>query len=554
MTLTIESIGPAPIDERAEQVMVPMRDGTRLATDLYLPPHSRPVPAVLVRLPYDKCGRYTFMPALAPHLLARGYALVVQDVRGKFRSEGETMPYLHEVTDGYDTIDWIAAQAWSDGIVGMFGDSYYGWTQWAAVASGHPALRAIVPRMSSADLASIRLATRWDSGIVPLYAADYLAHHWVDQRTHEYQVDWSARPLASVFDDHFRQIGRRSAGLDQLLRQARPIDPFPAGHPFDQPEIPALHSVGWFDNIAPDSMRDYMTLQSRGRTLQYLAADSTDHENYQLADVPAELDHDQHDEALQRLIPRYLGPALDFFDAFLKGGPSESIRRVRWHQGHGDWHAADRWPPPGATPLRLYLDDASRATRDADGGLLTPLAPAAARLGRWTHDPHELVPSTVTNPFGYLLERPDERQVHDRPDVATFTSEAFDAGFDLAGPVEARLSVATTGPSMHVHLKLCDVAPDGIAYMLVRGQVLVPHPDLDRPVSVYLGHTGYRLAPGHRLRLHIASSDFPLYLPHSGDDQNPWRFVTGTLNQQTLRTGGSHPSYLSAHVLGGPPL
>jgi uncharacterized protein len=126
---------------------------------------------VLVRLPYDKCGRYTFMPALAPLLLDRGYAFVVQDVLGKFRSEGETMPYVHEVADGYDTIDWITGQTWSNGVIGMFGDSYYGWTQWAAVASGHPALRAIVPRMSGSDLASIRLATRWDSGIPPLHGA-----------------------------------------------------------------------------------------------------------------------------------------------------------------------------------------------------------------------------------------------------------------------------------------------------------------------------------------------------------------------------------------------
>ena len=125
-----------------------MRDGVHLATDVYLPDGPGPFPAVLVRLPYDKNGRYCWIPFLATHFVARGYAFVPQDVRGRFRSEGEPVAFVNEVPDGYDTIDWIARQPWSNGDVGMWGDSYYGFTQWAAVASGHPALKAIVPRTS----------------------------------------------------------------------------------------------------------------------------------------------------------------------------------------------------------------------------------------------------------------------------------------------------------------------------------------------------------------------------------------------------------------------
>ena len=122
MAVDLVTIEPAPADALADQVMVPSRDGVRLATDVYLPAGNRH-PAVLVRLPYDKCGRYTFMPQLAPWFTERGYAFVVQDVRGKFRSEGETVPYVHEVYDGYDTIEWIVRQPWSDGTVGMFGST-----------------------------------------------------------------------------------------------------------------------------------------------------------------------------------------------------------------------------------------------------------------------------------------------------------------------------------------------------------------------------------------------------------------------------------------------
>ena len=324
MSLDVETIGPAPLDPNAEQVFVRTRDGIQLATDVYLGDDTTPRPAVLVRLPYDKSGRYTFMPQLAPHFTSRGFVFVVQDVRGKFRSGGDTTPYAHEVTDGYDTLDWITSQPWCDGSVGMFGDSYYGYTQWAAVASGHPALRAIVPRVTSADIAINR--TRWAGVVAPLYGADYLAHYWVDQPIYLYDVDWAHRPLAEVFDDAFTVIGARSAAFDAALRAAD--DPTAAGprwrqHPFDTLRIPVLHSVGWFDNIAPESMRDYTTLTSRAdrADLQYLVADATDHENYQLSDVPIgpATDHDQNDAALQRLIPVYLGPALDFFDQTLRG-------------------------------------------------------------------------------------------------------------------------------------------------------------------------------------------------------------------------------------------
>ena len=192
-----------------------MRDGVRLATDVYLPEAAGPFPAVLVRLPYDKNGRYCWMPFIATHFLARGYAFLPQDVRGKFRSEGEPVAFVNEVADGYDAIEWITRQPWSNGDVGMWGDSYYGFTQWAAVASRHPALKAIVPRVTIADIDT------WLEGVTPLYGAHYLGEYWTDAHTHEWTPDWSRRPLAEVFDDAFAAIGRRSASFDYVLARSR---------------------------------------------------------------------------------------------------------------------------------------------------------------------------------------------------------------------------------------------------------------------------------------------------------------------------------------------
>ncbi|MFC6714145.1 CocE/NonD family hydrolase [Branchiibius cervicis] len=146
MKIDYLQLSPAEVPAQAATHAVRMRDGVHLATDVYLPPgDDGPGPAILVRLPYDKDGEYTFLPLVADYLSRRGYRVVVQDVRGKFRSEGVPLLFVNEVDDGYDTIDWLIQQPWSDGTVAMWGDSYYGYTQWAAVASGHPALKAIAP-------------------------------------------------------------------------------------------------------------------------------------------------------------------------------------------------------------------------------------------------------------------------------------------------------------------------------------------------------------------------------------------------------------------------
>lgn len=552
MTVELETLLPAPLDERATSVMVAMRDGVRLATDCYLPQMAAPHPTVLVRLPYDKNGRYTFMPQLASSFTDRGYAFVVQDVRGRFRSEGETLPFSHERDDGFDTLSWVVAQSWSDGGVGMFGDSYYGFTQWAAVASGHPALRAIVPRVTTADLA------RWLQGAVePLYGAQYLAEVWSDTHMHTWEIDWSHRPLAEAFDAGFEAIGTRSSGFERLLAMSRAresLDPFGDDHPFERLDIPTLHAVGWFDNIAPHSMRDYVQLAAdpRRAALQYLVADCTDHENYHLDDVPVpeELDHDTDDEALARMLPRYVGPALDFFDVFLAGyRPPSSLPRVRYCVGHDGWRESPSWPPPGARELRLFLTDAPAATASADGGRLSPEPPTGDEHVSWTHDPDDLVPSTVLDPFAFLHEAPDEQTVERRADVLTFSTEPLPEDIVFAGPTSATLQLRTEGPSIDAFVKLVDVDLDGRALMLLRGQAHLGH---DGTADIYLGHTAIRIQTGHRLRLHVACSDFPLYLPHPGTDQNPWFATRTATNRQRLSSSVENPSFVTATVLEEP--
>jgi putative CocE/NonD family hydrolase len=245
-------------------------------------------------------------------------------------------------------------------------------------------------------------------------------------------------------------------------------------------------------------MADYMALTSRPdlSPLQYLIADSTDHKNYSLEDVPItpELDHDSNDEALARLIPKYLGPALEFFDAFLlRMSNSSTIPRVRWHLAHDGWQESETWPPPGARELRLYLGDASSAAQGPKGGSLRAVPQPDRQTAKWVHDPENLVPSAVENPFAFLFEYPDEQEIERRDDVMTFTSEPLDEPVDLAGPISAHLAISTNGSSMHLFARLLAVSPRGEAHMIVRGQTVASAPRLDRLTCVDLSHTGYRV-------------------------------------------------------------
>jgi len=484
----------------------------------------------------------------------RGYAMVVQDVRGKFRSEGATLGFTGESNDGYDTIDWIIAQPWSNGIVGMFGDSYYGFTQWAAVSSGHRALRAIVPRVTTANLLGAPHVEGSVRDVPWLVHPDYVSHFWADKHTYWRPLNWELRPLTEVFEDLFASIGTRSAAYDVTVPHFVSLPIYPDGHPFDARPVPVLHTVGWFDNLSIVSMRDYVALSRKPgwAAVQYLSADSVDHENYHLSLAPIGEpdDHGVNDEALARMLSLYTTPALDFFDVFLKGirAPG-TLPRVSWHLGHDGYRESGSWPPPGAREHHLYL--AGLADAAGPGARLAETAPAGDETAQWVNDPENLVPSSVPNSFAFLHEFPDESATAGREDVLSFVSEPADSPLDLAGPVDLLVTVTSTAPTTYVFAKLLDESPDGTARMIVRGQGDLTDVSGNEQVRIEMGHTGYRLLPGHRLRLNVASSDFPEYMRHPGTDDNPWLATETKQSTQQLISRPDAPASLRLTVLSG---
>ena len=528
------------VDAKAEQVMVPMRDGVRLATDVYLPART-PAPVVLVRLPYDKTSTFSFMPQIGTYICDRGYGFVAQDVRGKVRSEGDAFAFTSEVDDGADTLDWIESQRWCDGSIVMFGDSYYGFTQWAAAASGHTALKAIVPQVTTTEI-----GTDWmyHQGVFCMDTMlGWASSTWMGAPVYEFPngIDWRHSPLAEIIPSMFE--GRPSPSLD-AWRAAPPQDAFWtrdifAGRTVHPPRIPVLHSGGWWDVFRRGQMRDWQRARGAGAPGQHLLFEHIDHYGGELtSDGEPVLNYLEDPSVVERMLPRYLDPAIEFYDYYVRGR-GDMPPPVRWRLANADLRSDGvSWPPEGARPVEFFLCDAASASKGPAGGALRTTQDRLEQSTTWTHDPADPVPDLISDVWCPLLGLPDEREVEMRPDVVTFTSEEMSAPFDIAGNASADLFVRSSCETTHVMAKLVDVFPNGRARRIAEGASLMRAGSGGGPVQVDLGPTGYRLASGHRLRLEVAASDSPRYIVHPGTSEDPWTAETFKTTEQRLSVGG----------------
>lgn len=530
-----------------------MRDGALLAADLYLPgapstPVADPGDTILIRLPYDKSGAYCFIPEIAEYFLQHGYRVVAQDVRGKFRSEGNTLLFVNEVDDGYDTIEWITQQSWSNGRVAMWGDSYYGYTQWAAAASGHPALRAISPRVTGTQLGepvhrkAPDRTRRVEWGVTYMYPLT----QFFGRDTFHWEPDWSRRDFAAQAEEFIAQVGERGLSYDQWYPQPVFLPRYPEGDPFAGRSVPTLHTIGWWDNCAPLSWGDVERIKRHPQwdLHHFLRIEPMDHEGFQLHEADGDRTIDRSEQQIRDLLPRTLDPALAFFEVFVRGnGDATSIPRVTWNLANTDgMRASETWPPAGVRTVTRYATEA---------GSLVAEQPKHPSTAHWTHNPDDLVPSSAPDAFSYLLSLPNEAPIGERPDVLRFDSAAAESDIDLAGPVTARARIRSDGPLMDFFVRVLDVAPDGTALRIARGQVQLVRATEPGTVELDLGHIGYRLQEGHRLRVHVSSSDFPEFLPQTGTGADPWAWGETAVNHQTVIVGGPDGLALTFTVLEG---
>ena len=298
--------------------------------------------------------------------------------------------------------------------------------------------------------------------------------------------------------------------------------------------VPAHFSAGWWDLFIRGQVRDRARHAASGLE-SLLSIEPTDHAGRDWSEGPtpdplADLD------ALGARIDTVMRSELAFLQKHLLGiesGPAAAP--VSWALTNAGPRDAPSWPPPGVQPLRLYLADAGRAHLGPEGGSLSARPDHLPLEARWRHDPRSLVPSLEGEAAGGWFHAPDERLTQVRDDVLTFTFEVAREPLDLAGPITADLSVRTSDAGGHVMVKLCDVYPSGEARRIVDGAYRVAGGASTGTVD--LGNTGYRLRPGHRLRLEVSSSAFPRYIWHPGTPEDPWDVVRSRVVESGLRTG-----------------
>ncbi|MFC9665592.1 CocE/NonD family hydrolase [Nocardia sp. NPDC127606] len=526
-------------------VSMPTRDGTILRANVWRPAEGQ-APTLVMRMCYDKDSSVglgsgsTSVPSPLSFVNA-GYAVVVQDVRGSYASDGDFVPKVNELTDSEDLLTWLAQQDWYDGVVGAYGASYLGMTQWALALAHNPDLKAIAPTVGCSDwytglwyspggALSLSMMTQW---IAFMYGN-------VEQRAIE----------RGEKEDDGSLLAFRTALLDLMaLNESTPLAShplLPAGrwmddwlnHPsFDEywkaqdwssrveeVTVPVLATTGWFDLKIHGQVADFVRVRNQGSSVEArngsrLVIGPWDHHNW-TGSYP-----DRYFGVLGAadLVPSHI----EFFDEHLKGiAPIEPVAPVRiFVMGIDQWRDEADWPLPDTQYVEYHLSSGGSAnTRRGDGALqATPSLTTASDTFRY--DPRDPVPTAggaLLPSTPGLVGPVDQSAVDGRADVLCYTSAVLTEPVEVTGFVELKVFVSASTVDTDITAKLVDVAPDGLALNLCDGALRLRYrSDLSDPmlmipgeiyeVTVSMSVTSNVFLPGHRIRLDISASNFPRY-------------------------------------------
>lgn len=500
---------------RAEAgLMIAMRDGVRLRTAVYLPAKSGRTGTLLLRSPYNDAQ---VLPQGWQEFLDNGFAIVLQDVRGRGGSEGTFGDIRQEIFDGSDTLDWIARQPWSNGCVGMLGSSYRGIVQWQAALSGNRHLCAMAPALAGWDEYFDRFYSRgggFKLGHRLLWFASnfgaakrqpfarYVEHlplGTADEEAAGRQLDLYRTVMEHpLYDDYWRSLSAR-VQIDKI-------------------RVPALIVAGWYDNYAQSDLEAFRALQERGVPARAITGPWT-HDISDAGIVQAFSERSRAGIRAEQLawMKRYL--------KMPQSGKPASGRLRYFLMGANEWQEAAQWPLP-YRPQQWYLDSGGNANTASGDGVLRVDTPRREGFDSYLYDPLRPVPTRGGNvccngqtfPWGPL----DQQDVEKRSDVLVYTSQPLTLPLDVVGNVRAKLWVSSSAKDTDVMAKLVAVKPGGRALIVCDGMLRLRYRDgLDRAVllqpkqqvqvEIDLGVTATRFAAGDRLRLEVSSSNFPKY-------------------------------------------
>ncbi len=515
---------PAPVQPADELKIefnrrVPMRDHTELSADVYRPVAPGRYPVILLRTPYTKTGASAVK--IIRYFVVHGYVVVNMDVRGRGDSDGTFVPYRNEGPDGYDAIEWCAAQAWSNGKVGTLGGSYNGAIQWLAAVQQPPHLAAMIVLASPSDP-----FVEWPTG-QPL-PADISWYHYTAGHVLQNMdlVDWNKLyqhlPLITMDE----AMGRPNRNWKDEVEHAK-LDnwwePRRYQNKYERVRVPVLGISGWYDDEQVGTPLNYIGMTTKGAT-----PDVRRSQRLLLGPWPHAIN------SSTKLGEVEFGPTavidmnaywLRWFDHWLKGGDDGLMQEppVRiFVMGENVWRDEHEWPLARTRWTKYYLHSHGRANTLNGDGALTTAAPAREPTDTYTYDPAQPTPYITDPSFAQIGGPDDYRQVEERADVLVYTSEPLTEDTEVCGPIRVQLTAASSAPDTDFMAKLIDVWPNGFAQRLTDGMVRARfRTGMDKPTPIEPGraytydldlwNTCQLYRQGHRLRLEISSSAFPKY-------------------------------------------
>lgn len=577
-----------------KKVRMPMRDGVHLSTDIYRPKDKTAgVPTIFIRTPYNMQTLQGGSLRQVAEAIDRGYAVIYQNERGRYFSEGEFEILGHPRTDGYDALTWIANQPWSNKKVGTFGCSSTAEWQLQLAATNHPAHAAMAPMASGAGIGRVgefHEQGNWYRGGAPrtlfsiwLYGVDNPLRAQIpeglDARTRQYisqysdlnpkkpDVTWAKHVWHLPYAELLTSLGEPAGTNEKLIARVLPDDPewFKGGlyHDNEKWGVPALWYNSWYDvSIGPNmALYTHATktgLDAETRDNQYAIVGPSVHCAYAALGP----DFKSGDRDLGDATMDVSGEVWRFFDRFLKNDAAAfaDTPKIRYFSmGDNQWKTADRWPPEGVVETRLYLRSGGRANSMFGDGRLSFTAPGNEPADTFVYDPKNPVQTIgggdccnggVVVPGAF-----DQRPVAARHDVLVYTSDVLTAPVTIAGYVDAVLHVASDVKDTDFAVKLVDVAPDGTAYILDDTILRTRFREgYDREVFMQKGRT-YKLdftpmttantfLPGHRIRVEVTSSSFPKYARNLNTGGRNEFETQGLVATNQVRHSRSEPSYI----------
>ncbi|MBN2548995.1 MAG: CocE/NonD family hydrolase [Anaerolineales bacterium] len=530
---------------------IAMPDGVQLAADHYAPSSTRLYPTVLIRTPYGRsqaAGLSGVMPDfIARRFAERGYNVLVQDVRGRFDSQGEFEPFVHEESDGRTTLDWLEKQAWFNGVLGMWGQSYLGYVQWA-IAPGAPLyLKALLPAVTGSQLPQ---ADRQDGALgLDMLLRWFIQMDDMDRLKGRTGIFQTWRFNAALQERRLQRAARRlPLGEADQVATGRSIPYYqdvlrgldaqtaPTNQAVPSPRVKhltaAVHLVsGWQDFLLRQLLADYEDMRLSGQH-PYLTIGPWNH-----------LDLECLWETLRQ--------GLTWFDACLKGdrsGLRENPVRI-YVMGKNQWREMESWPP-FSNPVRYYLHAAQDGRPACSGRLLLDAPAESSPPDTYTYDPAHPTPSLGGALMTWQGGVVDNRTLEKRADVITYTSSILEKELEIIGPVQLVLYVRSSLEYTDFFARLCDVTPAGRSLNVCDGLLRlrpglgVPQPDGSLRLQVELWPTAYCFLPGHCLRLQVSSGAHPRWNRNLGTGEPVLTGVRMLKAEQTLYHDQEHPAEL----------